>query len=750
MGRMKIFFCTLVLTNLCLGIEFRNIGPGGGGTAGALAVDPQNPQIAYVGLDCGGMHVTLDGGETWKNANIGIDYDGWVDWNNHYGLLVLPTGRVITTTDTGRIYLSDNHGQTWQKVFVTPGGLGFLLQSSHDPKTIFTATGRGLWERGRGLTDKPAGPWTGSIFVSRQSGQAGSWAKLNTDPKRNIPAGAYIFTLAVDYQDAKVMYAATDFGMFLSRDGGVSWDSIQNGLGRACGKQVLTIPGKPGLVYTSLGEADVKATDGRFGVYRSLDYGKSWNPMCKGIPSGGWYMALAVDPLNSKLLYLTDCSWGGGLYRSIDGGEKWSMILSTDIVKNTKGLNSPRNANWHPDGFHAVGGYSIWVGGPDKDHDGISDMIYFLGDNIGVTWKSESGGKDWQQISSRQKVINGRAFYRGRGEMELLCARRIVVDPVDVKHLWVSYFDYGLYESVDGGKSFAMAFGPWVQGELIGACRGIAIDPDNPKIVFSANGYGGSEGTGGVLTNIGGQGFWIIGGRAKNVGRLPNGSVLELIITKWKENKTTYKYLYATSGGNGVYRFNLINGDGNWEKVSDGLDKPESKDFHFMTGIPGTRTFFVSTGNGIYRTENGKKWVQLTGPGTGYKDIFAAQSIIVDPRNLNRIYVSMMRSFRELPDQGIYISEDGGKTWAKIAVIPVPYEMAFDPTAKGTVLYVASQCGGVYKVSQPVKGGEWKTESFANNSNGMVNARCWTVTVDPHNSKRIYAGCHGRGVFVGE
>jgi len=364
---------------------------------------------------------------------------------------------------------------------------------------------------------------------------------------------------------------------------------------------------------------------------------------------------MAVDPINTKVLYLTDCSWGGGLYRSIDGGETWSKILSGEIVKNTKTLNSPRNTTWHPDRFLVNGGYAVWVGGLDKDQNKMLDVIYFLGDNFGVVWKTETGGRDWQQITTRQMSVNGRDFWSGRGEFELLCARRIVVDPVDPKHLWVSYFDYGLFESVDGGKSFAMAFGPWVQGELIGACRGIAIDPDNPKIVFSANGYGGAESTGGVLTNIGGQGFWIIGGRAKNVGGLPGRSVLELIITKWKEGQTAYKYLYATCSGHGVYRFNLINGNGNWEKVSDGLDTPESKDFHFMTGVQGTRTFFVSTSDGIYRTDDGKRWRRLTGPGTAYPNIFAVQSIIVDSRNVDRIYVSMMRSFRELPDQGIYI-----------------------------------------------------------------------------------------------
>ena len=38
----------LLLTGVAYGIQFRAIGPGGGGTPGALAVDPTDPEIAYV------------------------------------------------------------------------------------------------------------------------------------------------------------------------------------------------------------------------------------------------------------------------------------------------------------------------------------------------------------------------------------------------------------------------------------------------------------------------------------------------------------------------------------------------------------------------------------------------------------------------------------------------------------------------------------------------------------------------------
>ncbi len=719
-------------------IQFRQLGPGGGGTAGCLAADPRDPNIVYVGLDCGGMHVTLNAGEMWKNANTGIDFDGCVDWNNHYGLLVLPTGRVIATTDTGKIYISDNHAQSWQRAFDGSPGVGFLLQDPHDAKTVYAVTGRGVWEGGRAFHDKPDGGyhWIGSIFVSRKSGDAGSWQKLNTDAQKNIPPTAHIFTMAVDYHDPKLMYAATDFGMYRSQDGGTSWETVQYLLKRAVGKKVITVRGKPNVVYTTLGAmAGMESC-----VYRSLDRGETWKPLSNGLPKNISFASLTVDPLDSNVLYLGSSDWCGGLYRSTDGGVNWNVLFDTNILLNGKDPNKERNSTWHGEGYHAVVGTVIWVGGGDKDKDGKSDVIYFLGDNVGIIWKSTDGGKDWQQITSRIKKIGDRSFWTGRGEIEFLCARKIVVHPKDPKHLWVVDFDWGQHESLDGGESWALVGGPWYEGELIGVSSNLILDPDQPHIVYCNAG-------GGVLQGWGGGGFHVIGGRKDKKGGFPNAHVEDIGLAKWKENGKDQKFLYAPADGHGVYRLNIGQNATQWESVATGLD---DKIFSVMANVPGTPKFLLGTSTGIFRTDDGKTWRRIAGEKTPYPDIRHPKGLAVDPRNPNRIYASVMKNFQLVPTDGLYFSDDGGEHWSKAVDIPIPYGIALDTVVAEPTVYVASQTHGIFKVTQDLKTKKWKAEPFGNMSNGLANTRCWTVTVDPHNHKRIYAGVHGSFIFVGE
>lgn len=742
--------CICLLCHSAGAVTFRNIGPGGGGTPGCLAVDPKDPKIAYVGLDCGGMHVTTDGGKTWRNANHGIEYAKNTSFGGFKSVTVLPTGRALTGNDEGRLFITDDHGKTWKEVLdLHAAGVGAIVFDPKDPKTVYAAQAIGFGGNSRAhhidhlcsQRKKPENPPSVKrdvIFVSHASGDAGSWTALNTDPNRRLPSDAYVFSLAIDSVDTNLLYAATGFGLYRSRDGGASWSRIRiKGLRGEYPRQIVTVTGRANVLYTVLGKGAGKAA----GVYRSNNAGETFAPAKTGLPEGEDFVALAADPANPDVLYVGSFMWVGGLYRTLDGGKTWTCLYSAEKAPvNTTG-------SFHPEPSHVSVGWNICVAPGDKDGDGTSDVVYFIGDNVGQVFKTTDGGKTFEQLITDPKVIDGQTFWAGRGDIEFLCTTKIIVDPSNPKHLWVANFDWGVLESVDGGESFRTSLGPWVQNELIGAIRDVVLDPDDLNIAIAASGYSPGSDTGGVLMNYHNQGWWIRGGRQKNTYALPNGSVMGLAIAKWTRDDKPNKYLYAISGVNGVYRVNLLGGE-NWEKVSTGLGKDDVG--RFLACVPNTSTIYLTTTTGVFRSDDGTTWKKIAGDGTKYPVLKeCVECLAVDPKNPNRVYASLMKSFREHPDEGIYMSEDRGETWTKIARVPIPYDISLDSSGEKPILYVASQCHGVYKLTQDSEG-KWQCEIYGDHRNGLDNTRCWTVTVDPHNPKRLYVGTVGSFVFVGE
>jgi len=719
-------------------VQFRNIGPGGGGTAGCMAMNPANPNEVYVGLDCGGMHRTADGGSIWSNVNgtgewyYAINGAYNVDWNNHYGALVLDTGRVVVTSYAGQIYYSDDHGINWIKAYDCYGSPGTLLQHPTEAAIIYTMTGRGIWERGRILhtSNVPDGPWTGSIYVSSNRGT--TWDKLNTGSS-NIPVCAYIYSMAIDYANPSLMYAATDYGMYKSTDGGVNWTSIQAGLGTDVGKMLLTLPNNPNTVFVTMGELP----NGAYGnIRKSTDAGTTWTSASTGLPSTTNFSTIARDPINSNILYAGSTDWVGGIYRSTDGGNNWSALFTQESLSTASSTFIENNRMWHSMSPHVSVGCAIACGGGDADGDGRSDVIYFLGDNVGIIWKSTDEGANWQQVVSNRKEIDNKAYYSSKGEIDFLCTRQIVVDPNDSKHLWMSCFDWGLLESIDGGHSFSSAFGPYLSNQLIAATHGVVLDKDDPNIVYCTGGNA-------VITNSGGNGWWIMGGGANAVNGLP-AIAEEIYITKWTSGSYTYKYLYAIGGGK-VYRKNLYNST-NWVDVSTGISTSETG-LAKITGVNNSSTLYMTGALGIYKSTYGTSWTRLTGDGktcTVLKTYMP--DIVVDPNNSQRIFVTRMGPYQVIDEEGVYMSENAGSSWSRIDKIPIPYGLAVDTSGTSTKIYATTAIQGIYLLEY--NNGSWATSIFANKTNGLANTRGWGVTVDPHDPSRIYVGSHGTAAFV--
>ena len=69
------------------------------------------------------------------------------------------------------------------------------------------------------------------------------------------------------------------------------------------------------------------------GVWKSDDYGRTWNPIFDGQPSQS-IGAIAVAPSNASVMYVAsgeglhrpDLSVGDGIYKSTDAGKTWEHL----------------------------------------------------------------------------------------------------------------------------------------------------------------------------------------------------------------------------------------------------------------------------------------------------------------------------------------------------------------------------------------------------------------------------------------
>src|SRR5262245_46212198 len=106
------------------GLKWRSIGPFRGGRANAIAGDPINPMVYYVGYTGGGVAKTDDGGATWKNISDGFFKVGSIGdigvCEADPNVVYVGTGehavRGVMTSYGDGVYKSTDGGKTWKNI----------------------------------------------------------------------------------------------------------------------------------------------------------------------------------------------------------------------------------------------------------------------------------------------------------------------------------------------------------------------------------------------------------------------------------------------------------------------------------------------------------------------------------------------------------------------------------------------------------------------------------------------------------
>ncbi len=202
-----------------------------------MEVSPFAPHAVYYGSQY--VHRTRDGGVTWQRISpdltahpegtqgasgepITRDATGEEVYSTLYTIRESPVqkGVIWTGSNDGPIYVSRNDGETWANV--TPAGLppGGRVQniepSPHRAGTAYAAVYRYL-----------LGDFAPYIYRTDDFGK--SWTRL-TDGKNGIAADEPTRVVREDPNRAGLLYAGTEFGIYISFDNGGHWQSFQMNL----------------------------------------------------------------------------------------------------------------------------------------------------------------------------------------------------------------------------------------------------------------------------------------------------------------------------------------------------------------------------------------------------------------------------------------------------------------------------------------------------------------------------------------
>ena len=224
-----------------------------------IEVSPHDPNVVYHGSQY--VHRTMDEGINWETISpdltafrperqviSGEPITRDITGEEHYSVLYVieespvQAGIIWTGANDGPVHVTRDGGNSWTDV--TPpmppeGRIQNIEPSPHDPAKAYVAAYRYL-----------LGDFEPYIFKTEDYGQ--SWERL-TDGSNGIPVDSPTRVVREDPDAEGLLYAGTEFGIFISFDDGAHWQSFQQNLPRTPVTDIRTI--RKDMVISTMGRS---------------------------------------------------------------------------------------------------------------------------------------------------------------------------------------------------------------------------------------------------------------------------------------------------------------------------------------------------------------------------------------------------------------------------------------------------------------------------------------------------------------
>ncbi len=316
--------------DLLKNLKVRSIGPAGmSGRVTAIDVDPRDERVIYAGSASGGL---------WK---------------------------------------SQNAGQSWTPIWDEQPNpsIGAVRVDPSNPDVVWVGTGEGNPRNSQSIG--------GGIFRSLDAGK--TWQPMGLAGTKGIhrivvhprdPNTVLVAAIGLAYGDTE------DRGVYKTTDGGKTWRKVLYRNNRSGAADLVIDPVNPNKLFAAMWEYRrwpwfFKSGGDGSGLFVSHDAGETWTQRTSkdGLPEGQLgRIGLAIAPSHPNVVYaLVENKEKNALYRSDDGGVKWTRISDADDIGNRPFYYS----EIYVDPFRENTVYSLWT----------------------LVTKSEDGGRSWKTIA---------------------------------------------------------------------------------------------------------------------------------------------------------------------------------------------------------------------------------------------------------------------------------------------------------------------------------------------------------------
>jgi photosystem II stability/assembly factor-like uncharacterized protein len=688
-------------------LKYRLIGPAAGGRVSRVAGVPGDPTIYYAATASGGVWKSTDAGASWKSVfdDQPISSIG--------SIAVSPSNPNVVYVGSGEanirgnvaagngIYKSTDAGKTWTHVWKQEGQIGTMIVHPGNEDIAFAAVlGRAFGpnaERG--------------VYRTRDGGR--TWQQVL---KKDADTGAS--DVAIDPSNPSIVFAGLwqarrrpwelvsggpGSSLHVSRDGGDTWKALTgSGLPEGTwGKVGVAVAPSDGRRVYAIIEAD------KGGLFRSDDGGENWTlaNASRQIRQRAWYYStLTVNPVNADDLYLPQVP----MLRSIDGGK---------TIQTVKGLHH---------GDH----HDLWI-----DPKNPKRMISGNDGGVDVT---TNGGETWYApplpISQFYHVsVDNRRPYHVAGAMQ----------------------DLGTAQGPSMSLSGGIALNDWysVGG---GEAGHVVSDWSDPNIVYAGEYLG-------IITRYDHR-----TGEARNVSAWPENPSGQAGTEMRYRFQWTAPIAISPHDAKVVYHgaqviFRTMDGGQRWDTISQDLTRNDTTKQQWSGGpITGDNTgvetygtvfaiaespkargvIWAGSDDGLVHVtrDGGTTWTNVTKGMPGLPEWGTVSIIEPSPFDAATAYAAIDAHRMDDARPYLYKTTDYGRSWTRLDGGLPPDEYLHvvreDPARKG-LLYVGTERGVRYSTDD---GASWKP----------LKLNLPTVAVHDLVVKEddLVVGTHGRSIWI--